>query len=676
MATTGGRSGILILRLCPVVGLGLLGLILGTGWSALLLAELGRFSAVAALTAGLVSGALLSILGIRSSGGRDIECRDSWGHVVAMCIAAGSLFLTLPPSEMILGGWDPGVYIHTAAAVSRSGSLQIPADDFTRLTEEQLRTVSRDLDGIPEPFGGMRLLPNGKLSPQFFHLYPALMAVAYAFFGVWGCLALNAVLNAGCILGIYALAKMLYGWKWGIAAAVLLALNPAQVWQAKFQTSEMLTQFLLLAGTSALLELDRPERKSIAAILAGSCYGLALLTRYDTILFLAPLLILLLWHASTRRTHRGAYLTMALVLLCGLHAWLHMVLVAPYYHPLTGIVVPGLVVAVVLGLVVTIAALFMPLHVRERVEALAARARPLLAACFLLFIFWAWYVRPRLTIDGRTLQAAAFLLMPLGQDGIMSILADSNAWNMHRLVAVYGQPGMLLACAGIGVMLASLRCTWRARGWLISSVFVMAILVTNAFHDHFMMWVMRRFIPVIVPLLAVGTVAVARACSAQLTRWSRPLGKAGAMAVVVLALVSSLPASRAMATMRNWPGLVEWYKSVDAALPRESIIFCDQPGFAAPLRFLYGHRSYEINVGSSDSRTDLDALIRAALSRSTHVHFLSMRGVPSVPGVRVEIESRHDLSSSILQQPRVRAPKGSKERGGHFVLYRLVKGGQ
>ena len=98
-----------------------------------------------------------------------------------------------------------------------------------------------------------------------------------------------ALLGLG-IGALYALASLLIGRRWALAAALVHALSAAQLRQAKFPTAELMTQFFLLAGVAllALATLDDDPRPVLAP-LAGATLGMAILTRYDAIVFLVPL---------------------------------------------------------------------------------------------------------------------------------------------------------------------------------------------------------------------------------------------------------------------------------------------------------------------------------------------------------------------------------------------------
>ena len=223
-----------------------------TSWTALTLAEFGRFGPVLPLLVFPVTAIAVFRLLSRGDGpepGRAVA-PEEWA---AVAIACSTLLLTLPADEILLGGQDPSVYVHTAAAVARQGSLLLDEPDIAALAKGERRLLLNTALGVPQPFTGMWLLRDGRISPQFFHLYPSLMAVAWSLGGVRGALLVNPLLNVAAVLALYALAALLLGRRWALAAALLHACWAAQVRQAKFPTAELLAQLFLLAGAALLL---------------------------------------------------------------------------------------------------------------------------------------------------------------------------------------------------------------------------------------------------------------------------------------------------------------------------------------------------------------------------------------------------------------------------------------
>ena len=50
----------------------------------------------------------------------------------------------------------------------------------------------------------MYLRPDGRVSPQFYHLFPSLMAVAWSIGGIRAALLVNPLLNVAAMLALYA----------------------------------------------------------------------------------------------------------------------------------------------------------------------------------------------------------------------------------------------------------------------------------------------------------------------------------------------------------------------------------------------------------------------------------------------------------------------------------------
>lgn len=654
-------------RLTPFAvraGTALVAFLLATGWSGLWLAGRGQFAAATTGWIGLAGAAL----GWWLAGPL---ARATAPFSPRTCMTGLGLFLlallpNLRQSEMVLGGWDPGVYLHTAAAVARGGAVQIVDPDLAALTDDERLVLSRNLFGVSEPFGGMRILPNGTTSPSFHHAYPCLMASAWPLGGVRAAWWVNPLFHTGSVLLIAVLASLLWGVRWGWVAGVLLAVSPAQVWQAGFPTAEMTTQFFLLAGAVfLLLSQSRREGGSGLALLSAWCLGFALLLRYDTILLLVPVMLWLL-AGLPGAAYPGRILVMLAALVAPVAHFHHIQThVAPYYHPVSSMVVPVLtaVTGVILAwlLVRTLARRWLA----PRLDRWDAHLRRVLAFGFVIWLVIAGVVRPWLAAGGG---GVGWLRERFGAEHtLVALLAGHDAGNIFHLAAFVGWPALVLALAALVTAVWTCRDLSR-RALLYAATVSLVIITTHVFNDHFLMWVARRFVPVILPLLVVLAVG-AMAGLARRGWWPRAT-VAGAALVAVLA---AFPASDAayLARHRDWPGLLAWVERVEQGIPPGATVFCDQPGFAAPLRYLHGHRSYELQRREPDARTKLAEVMRGRLERGEEVVFLTMRG--PIPDAGLAFTSLADmpLESSIVQDTLRGIPASLKSRGGNFVLYRV-----
>ena len=624
------------------------------GWSGLWLAGQGRFLPSTTWWCGLIGGFVGLILARPFA--RTAPSASPRLLAAGLALISIALLPNLRQSERVLGGWDPGVYLHTASMVARAGAVKIVDPDLAALTELEREVIARNLFGVVEPFGGMRVLPTGETSPSFHHAYPCLMASVWPLGGQRAALWVNPLFHVGSVIALAILVGLLFGARFGWIGGVLLAASPAQIWQAGFSTAEMSTQFFLIAAcVSLLLSQTRREGGIGAAVLASLCLGFALLIRYDTILFLVPLMVLLL-----AGLHAAPYPRRVLVMIVALlplvyHFYYIQTYIAPYYHPVSNMVMP--VLGVVVGLI-GVWILFLRIFHRAltpRLPALDRLLRMGLCGGFTVWLILVALVRPGLAERAAT---------PDGS--FMAFVTGPDAGNIFHLPAFIGWPAFLLATGALLVAIWRVRAL-VPRAMLYAAIVSLVIITTHVFNDHFLMWVARRFIPVIIPLLVVMTVA---SLVAMTERW--PTLRSWHLGLVVALLIAwMMPGSVYVATHRDWPGLIAWYEQVVPAIPADATIFCDQPGFAAPLRYLHGIRAYELQRRGDDAREKLADVIRSRMEQGASVYLLSMRGPIDHPGLTMTQVAEFPLQSHILQDQSRWIPRATKSRGGDFVLYQI-----
>jgi hypothetical protein len=127
-----------------------------------------------------------------------------------------------------------------------------------------------------------------------------------------------------------------------------------------------------------------------------------------------------------------------------------------------------------------------------------------------------------------------------------------------------------------------------------------------------------------------------------------------------------------MAREREWPGLIAWYENFERALPPGADVYCDQPGFAAPLRYISGHRAYELSARSPERIAALIALMRRKAAAGREVLYLTQQPFADPAASGLAPIGAYPLRSSMLVNTKRGVPTGSKARGADFVLYRVV----
>ncbi|HEY0605886.1 MAG TPA: hypothetical protein VGD58_23385 [Herpetosiphonaceae bacterium] len=356
--------------------------VLLTGWLALLLAEFGIFNYWLLLAIALLLGGTGAALLRRQGRLPRFEPRPSSLGIVAgqsPASAAGGLrsalaairfdhallgiallfgVLVARPFEVIRGGLDAGVYANTGVAIARTGSIvqydpivaeigqrAAQGDDLARQIESNVFGVQSAKRNIATRlraagfFINSGELAQGRVVPQFFHLWPVWIALFVAMFGpTLGLVATGAFGTLGVVL-LGLIGRRIGGALAGGLAALFLALMTPQVWFSRMSTSEALAQALTLAGLWAFSYFadaaTRRERIWWGTIVGGAAGSLAL-TRIDFFWVVGPALVLLVYVALTHRWHVG-YTALALT-LGGLliHTALHTVLISRAYFFDTG----------------------------------------------------------------------------------------------------------------------------------------------------------------------------------------------------------------------------------------------------------------------------------------------------------------------------------------------------
>jgi hypothetical protein len=339
------------------------------GWLALLLASLGLFSLWLHLL--LLGLACAGALAWRYRFGRGIALPVPLdrpvGRLEIAAYAASfllALLLVSRPFEVILGARDAGVYATSGMAMARTGAL-VQHDDIVADMGRAAQSDDPALRGPAEQgisnFLGVQdrsryiatrlraagYLINegeaaeGRIVPQFLHLFPAWIGLLSAIGGPYAGLFAPGLLGSLGVLSVGLLGRRLAGPWVGLLAMLFLALNGVQVWFSRYSTAETSAQFLTFAGLYffARFAAANPEPRANASpyygLLAGVAAGQVVLARIDAFLII-PLGLFLLYSGVSRRwTHGHTFMAAGLAAML-LHAGLHILFIARAYVLDTG----------------------------------------------------------------------------------------------------------------------------------------------------------------------------------------------------------------------------------------------------------------------------------------------------------------------------------------------------
>jgi len=643
------------------------------GWWALVLAEAGLFGAIRVLLGVAVGSVTLYALVWRVRGRMAFPRPDfrpglAGAALVALVLLAGGLTFGRP-FETVVGGEDAGVYFNSGATIARTGGIRFHdpgMDEFgpdaaANAWTSAARHVLTPAPANPPPgdasprrylfldwqrLNGFFLVQGAgnTITPQFLHLFPVWLALWATFGGGIGAMVYGPA--AAALLGLAAttlLARRLFGAAVGLLAGLLLALNGIQLWFARQTLSEALLQALLMGGIYAwaiFVDARRAGDRATArggATLAAGALGSVALTHAQFVFALLPVAALLAWLWLARRGDRRYWWFFAPLAILLAHASFHIARYSLgyfegiYHHVWKNAVrdwrqTIALVLVPLIGLLVVglrpIRARWLPLVVAPRTLRLARR---LGAAGALAIGAWLYLVRPGIIRPGNLGALSGYIGAPV-PGGPASALVTLG-WYLSPL-------GMLLA--GLGLALLILRDVEERAAALFCLAAPFALLyLTGSYTQGGYIYSLRRFMPIVLPLLAILSAYAALrlgpvlAAAIRRPHLTRPLGALGVASVAGLVLFLGYTNARLIAH-REYAGVLDATAALAARFgPDDIVLFSgkrdETPKLATPLEYLFGRESWTITTTNPDG-AKLDAWIAAQEAAGRHVHILMSAG--------------------------------------------------
>lgn len=304
------------------------GSVLNINVLALALTVLQRYSFLL-LCVGMALECLLGVI-ICVKKGRSLSSVKRINWRLSSDKAAGFIFLMLAvlyfvfPTQYLLGGRDPGIYVIHGVHIAETGSIQYDTDhQLTELYEEYGDLIQPGYPAFftPVQYGEVGE-ETGDISPQFMPMYPALLAVGYDLGGLPALFRTNGILTLAALLVIYFLVKEFFSRKAAPAAVLILGLCPAELWGARLTETELLAQLMFyLAIYIWLTGWKTGKNRYLAA--AGFLLGLGVWNRIDILIvglgFFIAAAYSMIWNPEKRKgvtagcvayilTAAGAYL--------------------------------------------------------------------------------------------------------------------------------------------------------------------------------------------------------------------------------------------------------------------------------------------------------------------------------------------------------------------------------
>jgi len=622
--------------------------VLVLSFAGIVLAELGVFEyslaviVVLAVAAGLSLTARSARMTIEWPSGWRVQC----AFLAALVIVMGLLYFR--PHEYVFGGWDPSVYVNTGASIERTGGILYKDEAFASVPPETQRAFVHRRQGIDQRFPGMLIADpeRGLITPQFHHLYPTWLAVFRRAGGDTAMLYAAPLFGLISVLVLFALCRRFLPTGAAFAAAILFALNVAQVWQARFPTSEMLAQLCILTMLYLLL-LYFETGSIVAAVLSALALDMALQTRFDSLL-LVPMLAVVVYARNLRAWQRRDWILVVGGAVALAHVVLHSLFISFLYRPGLPLLKQHLTVVVAVVAVLVVVAVVLFAAFRRWPERLTRFAtgpvvRGVVIALILVGAFFAYFVRPMLgagSADTQNFVAFGWLLTPVG---------------------------LALAVAGACLLVGRARTSGEL-ALLVVGLVVTVVYVKSALIEDFFMWRVRRFVPVVIPMLCLFAGYGLSMMTAPLKRW-RPVA-CGAVALVLVGV--PMAQHRAILTTRDYAGAVKFVDEVAEQLDPDGVYICNHYWLAMPLRMQHGFETYAVSDPTPGKWMLARQSAEEQIAHGRRVYFVDEDRPHIFPGVACVPATPFSFVSRRLEHSKGRLPTATEPVRLDAVVYELV----
>jgi hypothetical protein len=654
-----------------VVALGLAALVGVVATVGLAAAHLGVFGLAPVLGASAVVAAALAALARSRVAALPRVALDPAGLLPVAAGGALGLALFLPGFHYAAGGADPGVYVMHAIAMARDHSAWIH-DPLLAAGDLPVQVA-----GPGARFPGIWIsdAATGTIRPQFYHLWPALLATSYDGGGYAALVATTPVLGGLGVALAAAAARRIAGPVAGWAAALLLATNMMEVWQAKYPTTEILAQVLFTGALlGVLLAIQTGWRWP--ALVGGLLVGIGYLARPDGVLLVlfAVGVLALLW-VLRRFDARAGWFAAGLAAILPYAFWQAYGPAGPYTRS-NG--VPGL--PVMLGLIAACAV--GALVLRRPLAGVAGRAVALLADELARRRAGALITLVAVGLFGLArLRGRLF-----GPDYVMygpRLIRSYDEMNLQRLSWFFTWPGMLLVLAGFGVV--ALRRRWSPSAWLVAvpTAGLLAFYVWHARNSPYFMWVGRRFIPSVVP----GMVLLSALALAALWVWKVRGRRVGVpLAVLLAAFVCAVQLSQSL-PLRGHDELGGSYRitrSVAALSGDERGVYlwapvatcCTQPSMLfAPTVWLIGDQDSVLVPSGPRAGPYVQRYAQAFPDRPLFLVYPAGTALPPLPGLATVPAAHYAGTLPRWQESSDARPGHAEQVPYDFTVYRVTPAG-
>ena len=560
------------------------------------------------------------------------------------------------PHEYIAAATDAGGYVNTAATIAQTGQFLLYDDWTALLKQHEIVALRPQIESfLPRwlQFVGWYIDDTNpaKTIPQFFPFHTVLIAVGMNLAGLYGGLLVTPLWGVLSIGGVYLVARRIFGPMVALLAALLLALTATHIFFVRYPTTESLTLLLVFTGLLSWQALyDRPLTNPLWGLLGGLSFGAAFLTRIDLPLVALLLLAGLLLQWRLRGWSKGwSWFAVSLAGVTVYAIFSALYLNWPYVYNTYGIVgrvlarSPWLLAGAILSGIIMVGLAWLLLSDSDHItygpgwfhskKAITALKIGLVGLVILLSLY-AYFLRP-------ILEPPQYYNNWLNGEPIPLL----NGQNWVRIGWYITPLGLILATLGLAIIMWRYSLT-RLALFLAVGVLTTIQYVYNIFNTPYHIYAMRRYVPIIIPMLMIYCAVALFSIYKIRPPW---LGRLAGIGLTIVMVTSLTYQSRFVVQQRDFYGAVAELTALNAALQAGTLIIINDPAsslfadnLGPPLQFAFGHKIATIRQTDGDLRSFLEDVLAYAHTHGMPVQLIAVD--PLMPAVREMLHLKPAMS--------------------------------
>lgn len=614
-----------------------------SGTLAMILAEVGVYSWLG--WASILSVFSIFLIWRGSRGGFAKLDRTSIRDILLLLLViAVSAWELHRPFESIIGAQDTGVYFNTAVQIALHGTVvardpvmaSLNQTAFTSLYYQ--KCLCGSYGSVQEGFYIANPV-QGLIVPQFFYLFPSLMAAFFSSNAPTTMLYFTPILSLISIVTLYVIVREMSG-VWAAAlSASLLGLNFAQIYFSRAPYSDILLQLLFLSAILAYIKIAKGEHSRFYVVVFGLAVGAMTITKLEGWLGAVVLLCVVALSFRDRILDRSfrpfVILLFFFGFLSGLSTWFFW---NDYVYDVAidlragmlryglgrvaevGLFSFGMVLAFPVILLTSLSLSPLLSRICRKVLQRIPRGSRMSGGVLKLMI-------PLILIT--TALCYGYYLWPHGD-------ITGSSWTLDKLGWYVGNfPG--LAAGLVGLVIVGSKQWKRTRAALVLCLMFLGFYIVGTiyadvrvavFFGPFQPWWVRRFVALVIPALTIGIGAIVSDISRIQIRKLR-IGQPISIGVALLILLLTAQHLPLIQSYVEYDHVTQQVQRVASSIPSGSMILYPREcgnavnstvceWIAAPLRFMYGMNPTPFSSVNSE-------VVRAAdlwLAKGNHVYLL------------------------------------------------------